>query len=626
MSSIVTLQQASLSFGGPTIFDKIDLQINSGERIGLLGRNGMGKSTLLKVINSEYKIDSGVLSVSQGVIISSLEQEVLSHTQGTVFSVVAEGLAEVGNLLLQYHQLSLTLNTHYDDNQLAKLHALQEQLESRNGWRLQQQIETIISRLSLDPELDFSQLSGGTKRRVLLAKALVSEPDLLLLDEPTNHLDLESITWLEQFLLEFRGAILFITHDRKFLQNVANRIIELDRGKLTDYPGNYAKYLETKLHFLEIEKRQNDLFDKKLAQEEVWIRQGVKARRTRNEGRVRALESLRQQRSQRRGLTGTAKIQLHQTELSGKLVVEAKSISYKLNDKAIIKHFSTSIIRGDKIGIIGPNGCGKTTLIKLLLGQLIPSSGDVKLGTKLEIAYFDQLREQLDDRLSIQDNVGQGSDFVTINEQRKHIIGYLQDFLFSPAQARAPVSALSGGERNRVLLAKLFTKAANVIVLDEPTNDLDIETLEILESLLVEYTGTVILVSHDRAFLNNVVTSTIVYCGDGQFQEFVGGYDDYLWQTTNISPSPSSNKKQSSDIKVSGTKPDQQLRKELAALPAKINKLEHEVKALQTEMLSADFYQQPAEKITAVTTQVQNLEKKIQELYRRWEDLETQIE
>ena len=530
-------------------------------------------------------------------------------------------------LLVEYHDIIHQLQTDSSQALLDKLEKAQHKIEAADGWSLEQRVETVISKLSLDPDAEFDSLSGGKKRRVLLAQALVKQPDILLLDEPTNHLDIESITWLEGFLKSYGGTVLFITHDRTFLQALATRIVQLDRGNLVSFPGDYENYLKKREELLAAEAEQNAQFDKKLAQEEVWIRQGIKARRTRNEGRVRALEALRKERSQRRERQGTANIQLQEADRSGKLVLEAEHIGQSYDGKMLFDDFSIVIQRGDRIGIIGPNGCGKSTLLSILLKRIEPEHGSVKLGTNLEIAFFDQLRSQLDEEESVVENVGQGSDHVEINGSRKHIIGYLQDFLFTPDRARTPVKALSGGERNRLLLAKLFTQPANLLVMDEPTNDLDAETLELLEDLLLNYSGTLLLVSHDRSFINNVVTSSIVFDTDGELREYVGGYDDWLRQRTEtqnnkpkVETKPAAEKPASKPAKKSTLTYQEKL--DLEALPAIIEKLEMEQETLTAKMSEPDFYQQEADKVSQVQQALSELEAKMSEAFERWELLE----
>jgi|TARA_A100001391_G_scaffold49456_2_gene29816 ATP-binding cassette subfamily F protein uup len=625
--ALLSLKQITVSFGGPNLLNNVDFQLDRGERVCLVGRNGAGKSTLMKLIAGEVTADSGEMIGIQDLVISRLEQEVPSGTHGKVFDVVAAGLGQVAPLLVEYHDIIHQLQTDSSQALLDKLEKAQHKIEAADGWSLEQRVETVISKLSLDPDAEFDSLSGGKKRRVLLAQALVKQPDILLLDEPTNHLDIESITWLEGFLKSYGGTVLFITHDRTFLQALATRIVQLDRGNLVSFPGDYENYLKKREELLAAEAEQNAQFDKKLAQEEVWIRQGIKARRTRNEGRVRALEALRKERSQRRERQGTANIQLQEADRSGKLVLEAEHIGQSYDGKMLFDDFSIVIQRGDRIGIIGPNGCGKSTLLSILLKRIEPEHGSVKLGTNLEIAFFDQLRSQLDEEESVVENVGQGSDHVEINGSRKHIIGYLQDFLFTPDRARTPVKALSGGERNRLLLAKLFTQPANLLVMDEPTNDLDAETLELLEDLLLNYSGTLLLVSHDRSFINNVVTSSIVFDTDGELREYVGGYDDWLRQRTEtqnnkpkVETKPAVEKPANKPAKKSTLTYQEKL--DLEALPAIIEKLEMEQETLTAKMSEPDFYQQEADKVSQVQQALSELEAKMSEAFERWELLE----
>ncbi|EEF78413.1 ATP-binding cassette ATPase Uup [Methylophaga thiooxydans] len=627
--ALLSLKQVTVSYGGPNLLDKVDFQLDRGERVCLVGRNGAGKSTLMKLIAGEIKADSGEIMGGQETKIARLEQEVPIGTHGKVFDVVAEGLGEIAPLLVEYHQIVHQLETDSSAALLDKLEKAQHKLEAVDGWSLEQRVETVISRLSLDADIEFDSLSGGKKRRVLLAQALVKQPDILLLDEPTNHLDIESITWLEGFLKSYGGTLLFITHDRTFLQSLATRIVQLDRGQLVSFPGDYNNYLKKREEILAAEAEQNAQFDKKLAQEETWIRQGIKARRTRNEGRVRALQQLRRERSQRREKQGNVQMQLQEAERSGKLVIEAENISQSYDGKQLFENFTTLIQRGDRIGVIGPNGCGKSTLLSILLERQAPESGEVKTGTNLEIAFFDQLRSQLNEEESVVENVGQGSDHVDINDSRKHIIGYLQDFLFTPERARTPVKALSGGERNRLLLAKLFTQPANLLVMDEPTNDLDAETLELLEDLLLNYTGTLLLVSHDRAFINNVVTSSIVFDEDGQVREYVGGYDDWLHQRSQAKQQTQASKKsenqptptvKSAPKKKSKLTYQEQL--DLKALPAKIEELEAKQAAFNKQMSDPDFYKKDAETITTLQQDVDDLEQTLSATYAKWEALE----
>lgn len=622
--ALLNLRNMQLNYGTNTLFNGVNLNLEKGERICLVGRNGAGKSTLLKVLTGEVAVDAGLIECQQGIRIARLEQEVPVNLVGKIYDVVAEGAAAY-LYLKEYQQLSSELETRDESALWDRLHELQHQLDTSQGWQLEQKVHTVISRLSLDASVDFAQLSGGLKRRVLLARALVQEPDILLLDEPTNHLDIDSISWLEEFLVRDGMTLLFITHDRMFLQKLATRIIELDRGRLLDFPGDFASYLQRKEAFLEAEARQEALFDKRLAQEEVWIRQGIKARRTRNEGRVRALEKMRENYQARRQQVGKVNIQLQEAERSGKLVIEAKQVGYAYNNQVIIKHFSTNIMLGDKIGIIGTNGAGKTTLLRLLLGDLQPQEGQVRQGTRLEIAYFDQLRSQLDDTKSVLENVGGGSDSVTINGKSKHIISYLQDFLFTPERARCPIGYLSGGERNRLLLAKLFTRPFNVLVMDEPTNDLDVETLELLEEILLEYPGTLLLVSHDRAFLNNVVTSTLVFEGNGKVAEYVGGYDDWLRQRpqpTELVKPEQEKVKTTSQALASSRKLSFKDKKELEELPKRLEQAETEQQGLLQQMAAPGFYKNSGEAITKANERLAELEQQIADLYKRWEELE----
>ena len=555
---IVTVKNLYHSFGSHPVLDHINLSIDKGERICLVGRNGTGKSTLLKLLSKQNKPDEGEVNYSQGIRVGELRQEVPESIHGSVYDVVAEGVGQLGKIITEWHHCIQAVAE--DPSALKQMEILQQQIEAQNGWNIEQRISSTISLLKLPGDEDFNALSGGLKRRTLLAQALVSEPDLLLLDEPTNHLDIEAILWLEEFLKTFNGAILFITHDRSFLQNLATRIIDLDRGQLTSWPGSYEKYLVAKQQQLDSEETSNALFDKKLAEEEVWIRQGIKARRTRNEGRVRALEKMRDQRSQRREQVNKAVLSTQAVERSGKIVIEAENVDFSWQQQPIVKDFSCQIQRGDKIGIIGPNGCGKSTLIQLLLSNIKPQSGTIRTGTKLEVAYFDQHRNELDLTKSVRNNMADGSDNVIINGISKHVVGYLKDFLFSPSQMNTPVSALSGGERNRLMLAKLFTKPFNFLIMDEPTNDLDIDTLELLEELLMDFQGTLLLVSHDRAFINHIVDNCFVFEGNAIVNEYVGGYDDWLRQK------PAETKKES-DNKGTNSK-DQQLKPKTKIKPA----------------------------------------------------------
>ncbi len=626
--SLIRLRNIHVSFGGPAILEAISMSIDSGERLCLLGRNGTGKSTLLKIISGEVKAESGELEFKQNLKLAVLDQEPRGNLEGSIFDIVAMGLGDNAKYLQDYHHALHNFSENNNDQTIAELQRAQDQVDIHNAWQLNQQVEEVLSRMQLDGDADYGSLSGGMKRRVLLAKALVIKPDILLLDEPTNHLDLTAIQWLEEQLLNYKGALMFITHDRSFMRRLSTRIIELDRGELTSYPGNYDTYLRRKAEALHAEEVANAHFDKKLAQEEVWIRQGIKARRTRNEGRVRALEKMRNERSARRQQVGKVSMVTTQAQRSGKLVAEAENVSFDYEDKPLIQGLNTTILRGDKIGIIGPNGAGKTTLLRLLLGDLKPTSGNIQIGTKLEVAYFDQFRAQLDDNASVIDNLSQGREFVEINGNRKHVIGYLQDFLFAPERARSPVSMLSGGERNRLLLAKLFSKPSNILVLDEPTNDLDIETLELLEELVMEYKGTVLVVSHDREFVNNVVTSTLVFEGDAQINEYVGGYDDWLKQAAHSNnaqqkkPEKGAEKKAVPDKKASAKKLSYKEQRELETLPAQIEQFEEEVELLQNTMSQEDFYKQDKIEIKKIQQQLADTQEKLSFCYNRWEQLE----
>ncbi len=636
--SLIRLRNIHVGFGGPAILESISLSIDAGERLCLLGRNGTGKSTLLKVISKQVKADSGDLEFKQNLKIAVLDQEPRADLQGSIFDVVAMGLGENARFLQDYHHALHNFSENNNDQTIAELERAQNQVDIHNAWQLNQQVEEVLSRMQLDADVDYASLSGGMKRRVLLAKALVIKPDILLLDEPTNHLDVNAIQWLEEQLLSYRGALMFITHDRSFMRKLATRIVELDRGCLSSYPGNYDTYLRRKAEALHAEEVANAHFDKKLAQEEVWIRQGIKARRTRNEGRVRALEKMRDERNQRRNKAGKVAMNATAAESSGKLVSEAENVSFDYDGKPLIKGLTTTILRGDKIGVLGPNGAGKTTLLRLLLGELKPDTGRITMGTKQEVAYFDQFRAQLDENASVIDNLSQGREFVEINGNRKHVIGYLQDFLFAPERARSPVSMLSGGERNRLLLAKLFSKPSNILVLDEPTNDLDIETLELLEELVMEYKGTVLVVSHDREFINNVVTSTLAFEGGAQVNEYVGGYDDWLRQSADskalMEVSANKAKCVAEDNKRVNQRPANQGQaiktrklsykdqRELDTLPAQIESFEEEIESLQKRMASDEFYKQEKEEIKKMQEQLQAAEASLQHCYNRWEALE----
>lgn len=623
---LLSLDNVSIAFGLHNLLDQAGLQIEPGERICLIGRNGAGKSTLLRIIAGEIEPDSGEVWRQPGLRIARLAQDLPFDESAQVFDVVAGGLEETGRLLADYHRTALQLAHESSPECLKQMERLQHELESRDGWRLSQRVETVLTRLQLPAEATLAELSGGWRRRVALGQALVSDPELLLLDEPTNHLDIEAIQWLEEQLLEFRGGLLFITHDRALLQRLATRILELDRGQLTSWPGDYARFLEKKAAALEAEVRQQEKFDKKLAQEETWIRQGIKARRTRNEGRVRALKSLREERRQRQEQWGRASFSLEQAETSGQLVIEAERVNYAWQAEPLIRDFSIRILRGDRIGLIGPNGSGKTTLLRILLGQLEPQSGWVRLGTRLHIAYFDQLRAQLDLEKTVIDNVAEGRENILVNGQSRHIISYLADFLFTPQRARTPVKSLSGGERNRLLLARLFSQPANLLVMDEPTNDLDIETLELLEELLMDYSGTLLLVSHDRAFLDNVVTGCLVFEGQGRVREYVGGYSDWLSQRQAAEPviKPQSAPKAKPKTPRASAKLSYKDLQELEQLPARIERLEAEQAKLQNFTANPDLYRGDSAEVVRTMDRLRNLEGELEDAYARWEELESQ--
>lgn len=625
--ALLRLADVNVSFGAAPLLEQADFQIERGERVCLVGRNGSGKSTLLKVIADELGVDDGIIQRTPSLRIGALPQDVPPELTGSIFAIAASGLGELGPLLAKHQALSQQLAAG-DDSCMDELGKIQHALDAADGWTLGPRVEQVLSRLQLDPNQEFSALSGGIKRRALLARALVTEPDLLLLDEPTNHLDIDAITWLEEFLLNYPGALMFVSHDRRFLQRLATRIVELDRGHLTSYPGDYETYLNRKAAELEAESTQDALFDKRLAQEEAWIRQGIKARRTRNEGRVRALKAMREERKQRRERQGTASLALQEAERSGRLVVEAENIRYSIDNRLLINDFSTTILRGDKVGIVGPNGVGKTTLIRLLLGALKPDAGSIRLGTRLEVAYFDQLRHQLDEEASVVDNVAEGSDTVLVNGRPKHIIGYLQDFLFTPERSRTPVKVLSGGERARLLLAKLFTRPANLLVLDEPTNDLDIETLELLEGLLVEFNGTVLVVSHDRAFLDNICTNIIAFEGNGTVQDYVGGYQDWLRQRPAPAAEPMGKQpvpaKQPTRPQAPRTRMNYRDRRELEELPQRIEQLEQEIGQLQEKLADPELYRERPEEVSQASGQLEALEQELEAAFERWESLESQ--
>ena len=631
--ALLNLSNAYLGFGDHPLLDHTELHIEPNERVCLVGRNGAGKSTLMKVLAGEIQLDDGKLTLEKDIVVTRLEQDPPRHVQESVFDYVAEGIAHLSDLLKQYHHISQQMQTDYSDELLTKLSHIQAQLEHNNGW----QFENRIQDTELDPDKKLCELSGGWVRRAALARALVADPDILLLDEPTNHLDVEAITWLEDLLLNFKGSIIFISHDRSFIRKMATRIVDLDRGKLVSYPSNYDLYLETKAEDLRVEELQNALFDKKLAQEEVWIRQGIKARRTRNEGRVRALKKLREERRNRREVQGSAKIQIDQSTRSGKIVFDIENASYEVAGKTLLKNFSATIQRGDKIALVGANGCGKTTFIKLLLGELQPTSGTIHCGTKLEVAYFDQYRAELDLEKTVMDNVADGKQDIEVNGVKRHVLGYLQDFLFPPKRAMTPVKALSGGERNRLLLAKLLLKPNNLLILDEPTNDLDVETLELLEELLTDYQGTLIIVSHDRQFIDNTVEECFFFEGDGVVNKYIGGYFDAKQQQIQYHASlaaNSQNVKKNEPLAIEPVKAEKpkagqkkvklsyKEQRELEALPAQMEALEAEMEALQTEVNSADFFSKEASYTQAQLQKLAEAEMALEQAFERWEQLE----
>jgi ATP-binding cassette subfamily F protein uup len=625
---LLQLQRVDYSVGGPLLLEHIDLTIEPGERVCIVGRNGEGKSTLLRLLAGEIRPDDGEVRVQGGVRIARLAQEVPQDTAGSVFDVVAAGLGELGALLAEYHHL-------IGHGDLDALGAVQTRIEAQHGWDMDRRVQQVLTRLELPEETDFAALSGGMKRRVLLAQALVHGPDLLLLDEPTNHLDVAAIQWLEEFLRSANFALVFVTHDRSFLRALATRIVEIDRGQVTSWPGDYENYLRRREERLHAQTQANALFDKKLAQEEVWIRQGIKARRTRNEGRVRELKALRRERAERRELSGNAKMTLATTQTSGKKVIEAKGVDFAFGDQVMLRDFSTTILRGDKVGIIGPNGSGKSTLLKLLLGELTPQQGEIVLGTGLQIAYFDQHRIALREDQNALDNVAGGRDYIELDGSRKHALGYLQDFLFSPERARAPITKFSGGERNRLLLAKLFAQPSNLLVMDEPTNDLDVETLELLEELLAAYKGTLLLVSHDREFIDNVVTSTLVLEGGGRVGEYIGGYNDWVRQRPQMKQGAGrwdDGKAALASVPPSAPVPAAPSTKrkfsfkqarELELLPARIETLENEIAARTHAMHDPAFFKQDAAAITAANLSLSALQVELDAAYVRWQELES---
>jgi ATP-binding cassette subfamily F protein uup len=618
------LQRVDFSIGGPLLLEHVDLTLDANERVCIVGRNGAGKSTLMRLLAGEITPDDGEVRLQNGVVVARMAQEVPQDTSGTVFDVVAEGLGDLGHLLAQYHHA-------LHDGDMDAMGAAQEQIEAQHGWDLDLRVQQVLTKLELPEDADFAALSGGMKRRVLLAQALVRKPDILLLDEPTNHLDIDAIAWLEGFLKQFEGSIVFVTHDRSFLRALATRIVEIDRGQVTSWPGDYENYLRRREERLHAEAQENARFDKLLAQEEVWIRQGIKARRTRNEGRVTALKAMRRERAQRRDLSGNVRMEVSAAQNSGKKVIEIENITQAYDGRVLLDNVSATILRGDRVGIIGPNGAGKSTLLKILLGELQPQAGEVTLGTGLQVAYFDQHRSQLNDSLNALENVAEGRDFIEINGTRKHIIGYLQDFLFSPERARAPITRLSGGERNRLLLAKLFAQPSNLLVMDEPTNDLDVETLELLEELLGEYKGTLLLVSHDREFIDNVVTSTLVLEGKGRLADYVGGYTDWVRQRPNAlfnAESAAPVKASPSPVQTAVVAPEPKRKlsykdaRELELLPARIEQLEADIAARAASMNEPKFYQQDSAAILAFNEASAKLQADLEHAYQRWNELD----
>ncbi|KJR29961.1 ABC transporter ATP-binding protein [Vibrio navarrensis] len=632
--ALLTIHNGQLAFGDHPLLDKADFALQENERVCLVGRNGAGKSTLMKVLAGEIQMDDGKFQITQDVVVSRLEQDPPRNESGTVYDYVAGGLAEIGQQLKIYHDLLDLVAVDPSEKNINQLARVQEQLDHANAWRFDDRVSHVLAALQLNAETKLTDLSGGWQRKAALAKALVCDPDVLLLDEPTNHLDVTTIEWLETFLKDFRGSIIFISHDRAFIKAMATRIVDLDRGKLASFPGDYENYLVEKEEMLRVEEMQNAEFDKKLAQEEVWIRQGIKARRTRNEGRVRALKKLREERQSRVEVQGKAKIQIDDASRSGKIVFEAKNLHFAFDGKTIVDDFSFNIMRGDRIALIGPNGCGKSTVLKLLLGQLFPESGLLHCGTKLEVAYFDQYREILDPEKTVIDNLADGKQEVTVGGRDRHALSYLQDFLFSPKRARTPVKALSGGEKNRLLLARIFLKPNNLLILDEPTNDLDIETLELLEELLANYQGTLLLVSHDRQFVDNTVTTSWIFEGEGRIEEFVGGYHDAQQQRSQAILAREIETKQSPKTKVVEDSPktapvkntskklSYKLQRELEALPARLEQLETDIEALQEKVNSADFFSQPVEKTQPVLDKLTALEQELEIAFERWEELE----
>ncbi len=626
--ALLGMQDVSVAFGGPPVLNRASFSIERGERVCLIGRNGAGKSTVMKLLDGTITADSGEIVRQTGVTVARLEQEIPSDVSGTIFDVVAAGLGDVGRLLAKYHEASHRVATDHSPQALKELDRLHHALDNADAWQVNSRVETVLLHLGLDGDVAFDAASGGRKRQTLLARALIRDPDVLLLDEPTNHLDVDAVEWMETFLIDRGTTLVFVTHDRAFLRRVATRIVDLDRGRLADWGPDYDIYLQRKDAALTAESREWEEFDKKLAKEEVWIRTGIQARRTRNEGRVRALEALRKERVARRDRTGTVNLRAQEAERSGRLVADARGVTFSRGDKVIVRDLTTTIMRGDRVGVVGPNGSGKTTLLRLLLGDLQPNSGSIRIGTALKIAYFDQMREQLDPDRSVFDSIADGADFIKVGGADKHVIGYLQDFLFPPDRARAPVAALSGGERNRLLLARLFTRPFNLLVLDEPTNDLDIETLNLLEELLMDFSGTLLVVSHDREFLDNVVTSTLVFEGGGRVGEYAGGYSDWVRQReaieTTSSKKPESPKVQPKVSSITSKKKQLNFKEssELAALPDRIDAKEKEKEALYASLSDPAFLRNGAATAEA-KSRLGVIEAEVESLTQRWEELET---
>ncbi|EPK7359351.1 ABC transporter ATP-binding protein [Kluyvera ascorbata] len=628
--SLISMHGAWLSFSDAPLLNNAELHIEDNERVCLVGRNGAGKSTLMKILNRELGLDDGRIIYEQDLVVARLQQDPPRNVEGSVYDFVAEGIAEQAEYLKRYHEISHLVMTDPSDKNLQELAKVQEQLDNHGLWQLESRINEVLEQLGLTADTELASLSGGWLRKAALGRALVSAPRVLLLDEPTNHLDIETIDWLEGFLKSFKGTIIFISHDRSFIRNMATRIVDLDRGNLVTYPGNYDQYLLEKEEALRVEELQNAEFDRKLAQEEVWIRQGIKARRTRNEGRVRALKAMRNERSARREVMGSAKMQVEEASRSGKIVFEMEDVNYQVDGKVLVKNFSAQVQRSDKIAMIGPNGCGKTTLLKLMLGQLQADSGRIHVGTKLEVAYFDQHRAELDPDKTVMDNLAEGKQEVMVNGKPRHVLGYLQDFLFHPKRAMTPVRALSGGERNRLLLARLFLKPSNLLILDEPTNDLDVETLELLEELIDGYQGTVLLVSHDRQFVDNTVTECWIFEGEGRIGRYVGGYHDARGQQAQsqshqqaaVKKTPEAAQPKAETVKRGGSKLSYNLQRELEQLPQKLEKLEADLEALQLQVADATFFSQPHDHTQKVLADMTQAEQALEEAFERWEYLE----